>query len=92
MYNTHLLFDADGTLIQWRRKISSTYHECISGQGNGSGLRAVDSSVGRIGQLACWEHSSTSGASSSLRKPLRGPSLTSTPLTTQEGTEMEVTV
>ena len=25
-------------------------------QGDGSGLRAVDSAVGRIGQLSCWEH------------------------------------
>jgi nitrilase len=57
LYNTQLLFDADGTLIQRRRKISSTYHErMIWGQGDGSGLRAVDSQVGRIGQLACWEH------------------------------------
>jgi aliphatic nitrilase len=57
LYNTQLLFDADGTLIQRRRKISPTFHErMIWGQGDGSGLRAVDSSVGRIGQLACWEH------------------------------------
>src|SRR5215813_11213317 len=57
MYNTQLLFDADGTLLQRRRKISPTYHErMIWGQGDGSGLRAVDSKVGRIGQLACWEH------------------------------------
>src|SRR5262245_49078329 len=28
----------------------------VWGQGDGSGLRAVDSQVGRIGQLACWEH------------------------------------
>jgi nitrilase len=28
----------------------------IWGQGDGSGLRAVDSAVGRIGQLACYEH------------------------------------
>ena len=28
----------------------------VWGQGDGSGLRAVDSEVGRIGQLACWEH------------------------------------
>jgi aliphatic nitrilase len=28
----------------------------IWGQGDGSGLRAVDSKVGRIGQLACFEH------------------------------------
>ena len=28
----------------------------IWGQGDGSGLRAVDSKVGRVGQLACFEH------------------------------------
>jgi aliphatic nitrilase len=57
IYNTQLLFDADGSLIQRRRKITPTYHErMIWGQGDGSGLRAVDSAVGRIGQLACWEH------------------------------------
>lgn len=57
IYNTQLLFDADGTLIQRRRKISPTYHErLVWGQGDGSGLRAVDSAIGRIGQLACWEH------------------------------------
>ena len=57
LYNTQLLFDADGTLMQRRRKISPTYHErMIWGQGDGSGLRAVDTKVGRIGQLACWEH------------------------------------
>ena len=57
LYNTQLLFDADGALIQRRRKITPTYHErMIWGQGDGSGLRAVDSRVGRIGQLACWEH------------------------------------
>jgi aliphatic nitrilase len=57
LYNAQLLFDADGALIQHRRKISPTYHErMVWGQGDGSGLRAVDSAVGRIGSLACWEH------------------------------------
>jgi aliphatic nitrilase len=57
LYNAQLLFDADGTLIQRRRKIIPTYHErMIWGQGDGSGLHAVDSKVGRVGQLACWEH------------------------------------
>ena len=57
LFNTQLLFDADGSLIQRRRKISPTYHErMVWGQGDGSGLRAVDSAAGRIGQLACWEH------------------------------------
>ncbi len=57
LYNTQLLFDADGTLVQRRRKITPTYHErMIWGQGHGDGLRAVDTAVGRVGQLACWEH------------------------------------
>jgi nitrilase len=57
LYNTQLLFDADGRLVQRRRKITPTYHErMIWGQGGGDGLRAVDTAVGRIGQLACWEH------------------------------------
>ena len=57
LYNTQLLFDADGMLIQRRRKITPTHFErMIWGQGDGSGLRAVDSKVGRIGQLACFEH------------------------------------
>ena len=51
------LFDADGTLLQHRRKITPTYHErIIWGMATASGLRAIDSAVGRIGQLACWEH------------------------------------
>ena len=49
LYNTQLLFDADGTLIQRRRKITPTYHErMVWGQGDGSGLRAVDSQVGAL--------------------------------------------
>ena len=57
IYNTLLFFDADGTLIQRRRKLTPTYSErIIWGEGDASGLRAVDSAVGRIGQLACWEH------------------------------------
>ncbi|MCV7280535.1 aliphatic nitrilase [Mycolicibacterium flavescens] len=57
LFNTQLLWDADGALLQRRRKITPTFHErMIWGQGDGSGLRAVDSAVGRVGQLACWEH------------------------------------
>nr|AAR97495.1 nitrilase [uncultured organism] len=57
IYNAQLLFDSDGTLIQRRRKITPTHYErMIWGQGDGSGLRAVDSNVARIGQLACFEH------------------------------------
>lgn len=57
LYNAQLVFDADGALLLRRRKITPTYHErMLWGQGDGSGLRAVDSAVGRLGVLACWEH------------------------------------
>jgi nitrilase len=57
LYNAQLVFDADGRLVLHRRKITPTYHErMVWGQGDGAGLRAVDTRVGRIGALACWEH------------------------------------
>jgi nitrilase len=57
LYNTQLIFDADGSLALARRKITPTFHErMIWGQGDASGLRAVDTRAGRIGALACWEH------------------------------------
>lgn len=57
LYNTQLVFDADGTLALKRRKITPTYHErMIWGQGDGSGLRVVETAAGRLGALACWEH------------------------------------
>ncbi|MEM9687706.1 MAG: Nit6803 family nitrilase, partial [Bacteroidota bacterium] len=57
LYNTQLIFDKTGELVLKRRKITPTYHErMIWGQGDGSGLHAVDTTIGRIGALACWEH------------------------------------
>ena len=57
LYNTQLLFDADGRLRLRRRKITPTYHErMVWGQGDAAGLKVVDTAVGRIGALACWEH------------------------------------
>lgn len=57
LYNTQLIFNADGQLVLKRRKITPTYHErMIWGQGDGSGLKVVETAVGRVGALACWEH------------------------------------
>lgn len=57
LYNTQLVFDADGELVLKRRKITPTYHErMIWGQGDASGLKVVPTAVGRLGALACWEH------------------------------------
>ncbi|MGV0028970.1 nitrilase-related carbon-nitrogen hydrolase [Phormidesmis priestleyi] len=57
LYNTQLIFDADGSLLLKRRKITPTYHErMVWGQGDGSGLKVVQSAIGKLGALACWEH------------------------------------
>lgn len=57
LYNTQLIFDADGKLRLKRRKITPTYHErMVWGQGDGAGLTVLDTAVGKVGALACWEH------------------------------------
>ena len=57
LYNCQLIFDADGSLVLKRRKITPSYHErMIWGQGDGSGFEVAQTRVGRVGALACWEH------------------------------------
>jgi aliphatic nitrilase len=57
LYNTQIVFDADGSIALKRRKITPTFHErMVWGQGDGAGLKVVDTAVGRVGALACWEH------------------------------------
>lgn len=57
IYNAQLIFDADGRLLLKRRKLTATFHErMIWGGGDGAGLKVVETAVGRVGALACWEH------------------------------------
>jgi nitrilase len=57
LYNTQLIFDTDGKLLLKRRKITPTYHErMVWGQGDASGLKVAETSIARVGALACWEH------------------------------------
>ncbi|MFP6560649.1 Nit6803 family nitrilase [Paraburkholderia sp. B3] len=57
LYNTQLIFDADGAMKLKRRKITPTFHErMIWGQGDAAGLKVVETAAGRVGALACWEH------------------------------------
>ncbi|MGI9167975.1 MAG: carbon-nitrogen hydrolase family protein [Pyrinomonadaceae bacterium] len=57
LYNSLLTFDADGKLINHHRKLVPTYTErLVWGQGDSSGLKAMQTSVGRVGGLVCWEH------------------------------------
>jgi nitrilase len=57
IYNTLLFHAPDGTLAAKHRKLVPTNHErLIWGQGDGNGLRAIPTSLGRIGGLICWEN------------------------------------
>lgn len=57
LYNTMLTYGEDGVLLNRHRKIMPTYTErMIWGQGDGSSLRAVETGIGKIGGLICWEH------------------------------------
>ena len=57
LYNSIVIIDADGAILNHHRKLRPTYTEqLVWAQGDGAGLRAVDTAAGRIGGLICWEH------------------------------------
>ncbi len=57
LYNSLLYHAPDGSLAVHHRKLVPTNHErLIWGQGDGEGLRAVETGLGRIGGLICWEN------------------------------------
>jgi aliphatic nitrilase len=57
LYNTQLLFGDDGKILLKRRKLTPSFHErMVWGTGDASGLKVVDTAIGKIGALACWEH------------------------------------
>ncbi len=57
LYNTLLGYDPEGELVLHHRKLVPTNHErLVWGQGDGRGLRAIETSLGRLGGLICWEN------------------------------------
>ncbi len=57
LYCTLLYFGPDGRLLGKHRKLKPTGAErLIWGEGNGSTLAVLDTTVGRIGGLICWEN------------------------------------
>lgn len=57
LYNSILYIGADGRLLGKHRKLMPTYTErLVWGQGDGSTLTTVDTPLGRVGGLICWEH------------------------------------
>lgn len=56
LYNTAVTIDATGEVLNCHRKLMPTNAERqVWGFGDGSTLRVVETAVGRIGTLLCWE-------------------------------------
>lgn len=50
-------YGADGQVLNRRRKLKPTHVErTIFGEGDGSDMTVVDTELGRVGALCCWEH------------------------------------
>ncbi len=57
LYNSLLTYSPEGELALHHRKLVPTNHErLVWGQGDGRGLRAIETPLGRIGGLICWEN------------------------------------
>jgi nitrilase len=57
LYNTLLIFTPDGQLVLRHRKLMPTNHErMVWGLGDGGGLETIDTDLGRVGGLICWEN------------------------------------
>ncbi|NGX17156.1 carbon-nitrogen hydrolase family protein [Wenzhouxiangella sp. XN24] len=57
LYNTVVVIGDDGTILNRHRKLMPTNPErMVWGFGDGSGLNVVDTPVGKIGTLLCWEN------------------------------------
>lgn len=57
LYNTVLTIGPEGNLFNRHRKLMPTNPErMVWGFGDGSGLRVVDTPIGRVGSLVCWEN------------------------------------
>ncbi|MBI2994827.1 MAG: carbon-nitrogen hydrolase family protein [Gammaproteobacteria bacterium] len=58
LYNTLLYFSDNGSIIGRHRKLQPTVVErTVWGRGDGSDLRIVETPLGKLGGLICWEHS-----------------------------------
>ncbi len=57
IYNTAVTIDATGEILNVHRKVMPTNAErTVWGFGDGRGLNVVDTAVGRVGVLLCWEN------------------------------------
>ena len=56
-YMAQALIGPDGQLLYTRRKLKPTHAErTVFGDGDGSDFQVVDTALGKVGSLNCWEH------------------------------------
>lgn len=57
VFNSLVTIGPDGGVMNVHRKLTPTHTERIVwGEGDGAGLRVLDTEIGRVGGLVCWEH------------------------------------
>ncbi|MEX0693305.1 MAG: carbon-nitrogen hydrolase family protein [Rhodospirillales bacterium] len=57
LWNSNLLIDADGSIINHHRKLVPTFFEkLVWANGDGCGLHVSDTAIGKIGALICGEN------------------------------------
>lgn len=57
IFNSLIIINEEGELVNQHRKLMPTYTEkLVYGHGDGAGLRSVETRFGRLGGLICWEH------------------------------------
>ena len=57
LWNSNLLIDANGTIVNHHRKLVPTFYEKLPiwSPGDGAGLRVNDTPIGKLGMLICGE-------------------------------------
>jgi nitrilase len=57
LYMGQALIDDQGNVVKTRRKLKPTHVErTVFGEGDGTDLAVMETSIGNVGMLCCWEH------------------------------------
>lgn len=89
LFNSQVTIDANGTILGVHRKLQPTYVERILwAQGGGHTLRVFDTALGKIGGLACWEHTMNLARQELIRQGIQIHAASWPALSTMEGFEV----
>jgi aliphatic nitrilase len=57
LYMGQALIDDEGRVVKTRRKLKPTHVErTVFGEGDGTDLAVMETAIGNVGMLCCWEH------------------------------------